>query len=79
MSSRTLSKMRTPDDTRSIQLDRQRIVSKFIEKRRDDHDTNCEPYFFFVILDRDQNAYGPEYGLFYRLKPSEPDEDIGYK
>ena len=71
-----LSRMRSPDDTSSIQLNRQRVVNKFLEKRRD---LNCEPYFFLVILDRDLKVYDPEYEIFYRLKPAKPDEEVVYK
>ncbi len=76
MGARVLSRMRSLDDTRSIQRNRQRIVSKFLEKKRN---LNCEPYFFLVILDRDLRVYDPEYEIFYRLKPARPDEEIAYK
>ena len=79
MGSRILLKMHTPDDTRQKQVDRQRIVSRFIEKTRKDYNMEHPPYLLFVILDSDWKAYEPEYGLFYRLKPAEPDEDIAYK
>ena len=79
MSSRILSKMQMPDSIRQKQVDKQRIVSKFIEKTRKDYEMKAPPYLLLVILDSDWKAYEPEYGIFYRLKPTEPDEEIAYK
>jgi len=74
-----LSRVHAPDDTRSIQGNRQRVVSRFLEKRRDNCGLTCEPYFFLVILDRDLRAYEPEYDIFYRLRQAGSDDEINYK
>jgi len=79
MGARILSRMHAPDNTRSIQQNRQRIVNKYLEKKIKDSDIFIQPYFFLVILDRDLRAYEPEYDIFYRLKQAGPDEEINYK
>lgn len=79
MGARILSRVQVPEDTRSIQRNRQRVVNRFLEKRGDDCGLSCEHYFFLVILDSDLRAYEPEYDIFYRLRQAGSDEDINYK
>lgn len=79
MGSGKISRVHAPDNTRSIQRNRQGIVNRFLEKRMNDCGLICEPYFFLVILDRDLRAYEPEYDIFYRLKQAGADDEINYK
>ncbi|MCK4927573.1 MAG: hypothetical protein KAJ20_03795 [Candidatus Aenigmarchaeota archaeon] len=74
-----LSRVHAQDDIRQKQLDRQRVVNKFLEKRRDKCGLSCEHYFFLVILDRDLKVYEPEYDIFYRLRLVESNDKNNYK